>query len=113
MGKLKISWVHPKYHGYSQKIIMGQTKDQRVTTKRFIGKPKILWAWAHPMDHGYQCCGSESVLDPYSGAYWTRIRIPNTDSDSHMQIHKMKAKDVRFKILINNSETQLIKNFFG
>ena len=24
----------------------------------------------------------------------------------------MKAKDVRFKILINNSETQLIKNFF-
>ena len=24
----------------------------------------------------------------------------------------MEAKDIRFKILINNSETQLIKNFF-
>ena len=58
-----------------------------------------------------QCCGSGSVLDPYSGAYWIRIR--NTDPDLQMQIEvKMEAKDVIFKILINNSETQLIKNFF-
>ena len=33
-----------------------------------------------------QCCGSGSVLDPYSGASWIRIRIPNTDPDPHMQI---------------------------
>ena len=26
-----------------------------------------------------QCCGSGSVLDPYSGALWIRIRIQNTD----------------------------------
>ena len=31
-----------------------------------------------------QCCGSGSVLDPYSGASWIRIRIRNTDS--HKQI---------------------------
>ena len=29
-----------------------------------------------------QCWGSVSVLDPYSGAIWIRIR--NTDSDPHM-----------------------------
>ena len=36
--------------------------------------------------HSYhnQCCGSESVLDPYSGALWIRILIPNTDQDPHM-----------------------------
>ena len=33
-----------------------------------------------------QCCGSGSVLDPYSGASWIRIRIPNMDPDPHMQI---------------------------
>ncbi len=33
-----------------------------------------------------QCCGSGSVLDPYSGASWNRIRIQNTDPDPHMQI---------------------------
>ena len=33
-----------------------------------------------------QCCGSGSVLDPYSGASWIRIRILNTDPDPHMQI---------------------------
>ena len=27
-----------------------------------------------------QCCGSGSVLEPYSGAFWIRIRIPHTDS---------------------------------
>ena len=32
----------------------------------------------------YQCCGSGSVMDPYSGASWIRIRIRNTDP--HMQI---------------------------
>ena len=53
------------------------------------------------------------VVDPYSGASWIRIRLRNTDPDPHMQIKdKMEAKDVRFKIFINNSETQLIKNFF-
>ena len=58
-----------------------------------------------------QFCGSGSVLDPYSGASWIRFR--NTDPDPHMQVQvKMEAKDVRLKILINNSETQLIKNFF-
>ena len=31
-----------------------------------------------------QCCGSGSVLDLYSGAFWIRIRIPNTDPDPHM-----------------------------
>ena len=56
-----------------------------------------------------QCCGS--VLDPYSGACWIRIR--NTDPDPQMQIlDKMEATDVKFKIIINNSENQLIKNFF-
>ena len=49
-------------------------------------------------------------MDPYSGASWIRIRIRNTNPDPHMQIKvKMVAKDVRFKILINNSED---KNFF-
>ena len=24
------------------------------------------------------------LLDPYSGAFWIRIRFPNTDPDSHM-----------------------------
>ena len=44
-----------------------------------------------------QCCGSGSVLDPYSGAFWIRIRIPNMDPDPHMTIlDKMEAKDVRF-----------------
>ena len=28
-----------------------------------------------------QCCGSGSTLDPYSGAFWIRIRIRNTDPD--------------------------------
>ena len=54
-------------------------------------------------------------MDPYSGASWIRIRIRNTDPDlgPHMQIKdKIEAKDVRFKMLINNSETQLFKNFF-
>ena len=68
------------------------------------------------LTHFNQCCGSGSVLDPYSGDSWIRIRIPNTDldPDPHMQIYdKMEAKGVRFKIPINNSsETQLIKNFF-
>ena len=62
-----------------------------------------------------QCCGSGygSILDPYSGASWIRIRIRNTDPDPHMQIYvKMEAKDVRFEISTNNSETQMIKNFF-
>ena len=27
-----------------------------------------------------------SVVDPYSGASWIRIRIRNTDPDPHMQI---------------------------
>ena len=32
-----------------------------------------------------QCCGSGSVMDPYSGAFWMRIQnIPNTDPDPHM-----------------------------
>ena len=37
-----------------------------------------------------QCCGSGSgtgsgsVLDPYSGSLWIRIRIQNTDPDPHM-----------------------------
>ena len=47
----------------------------------------------------YQCCGSGSVMDPYSGASWIRIRIRNTDPDlgPHMQIKdKIEAKDVRF-----------------
>ena len=57
-----------------------------------------------------QCCGSGSVLDPDSGASLILIRILNTDPDPHTQtLDKMEAKDVRFKILINNSETQLIK----
>ena len=48
---------------------------------------------------------------------WIRIRtgIRNTDPDPdpNMQIEdKMEATDFRFKILIINSETQLIKNFF-
>ena len=65
------------------------------------------------LDSNKLCCGSGSVLDPYSGASLIRIRIRNTDPDPHMQIkNKMEAKDARFKILINNSETQLIKNFF-
>ena len=29
----------------------------------------------------YSSCRSGSKLDPYSGALWIRIRIPNTDSD--------------------------------
>ena len=33
-----------------------------------------------------QCCGSGSVLDPYSGALWIRSRIPNTDPGPHMYI---------------------------
>ena len=33
-----------------------------------------------------QCCGSRSVLDPYSGASWILIHIQNTDPDPHMQI---------------------------
>ena len=50
-----------------------------------------------------------SVVDP--DPCW--IRIQNRDPDPYMQIWvKMEAKDVRFKILINNSETQLIKRFF-
>ena len=32
-----------------------------------------------------QCCGS--VLDPYSGALWIRIWIPNTDPDPGMYIY--------------------------
>ena len=41
---------------------------------------------------------------------WIRIRIPSKDPDPYMQIEvKMEVKDVRFKILINNSED---KNFF-
>ena len=39
-----------------------------------------------------------SFVDP--DPYWIRIQ------------DKMEAKDVRFKILFNNSETQLIKNSF-
>ena len=34
--------------------------------------------------HFSQCFGSGSVLDSYSGALWSRIRIPN--ADQHMQI---------------------------
>ena len=50
--------------------------------------------------------------DLYSGASWIRIR--NTHPDPHMQIYiKMEAKDVRFKKLINSSETQLIKKIVG
>ena len=53
-------------------------------------------------------------MDP--DPYWIRIQeLPwNTDPDPdpHMQIlDKMEAKDIIFKILINNSETQLIKMF--
>ena len=64
-------------------------------------------------------------MDP--GPYWIRIQelpgsgtvgdriqelpgsgFANKDPDPHMQIQvKMKAKDVRFKILINNSGTRL------
>ena len=68
----------------------------------------------------YQCCGFGSVLDPY----WIRIQglsgsgsvfgIPGTDPAPNMQKKfkiKMTAKDVRFKIKIHNSETQLSKNF--
>ena len=60
----------------------------------------------------YQCCGSGSVLDSYSGASWIRIRFRNTDPSGSIHANtvqdKMEAKDVRFKILIINSETQLI-----
>ena len=42
----------------------------------------VIFTWKNvPME---QCCGSVSVLDPYSGASWIRIR--NTDPDPHMQI---------------------------
>ena len=47
-----------------------------------------------------------SVVDP--DPYWIRIRS-FLDPDPHMQIKdKMAAKDVKFKIFIDNSETQLI-----
>ena len=42
---------------------------------------------------------------------WIRIRIGSTFR-SFLDPDKMEAEDVRFKILINNSETQLITNFF-
>ena len=55
----------------------------------------------HEKRPGYpQCCGSGSVLDPYSGALCIRIRIRNTDPfpDPHMKIEdKLEAKGVRFK----------------
>ena len=38
------------------------------------------------------------------------MQIRNTDAN--ILWDKMEAKDARFKILINNSETQLFKNFF-
>ena len=30
-----------------------------------------------------QCCGSGSVLDPYSRALWIQTRSPDTDQDPH------------------------------
>ena len=39
-----------------------------------------------------QRCGSGSVLVPYSGALWIRIRILNMDPDIHMKIKRFKIK---------------------
>ena len=53
--------------------------------------------------HSYFTLPATSVVDP--DPFWIRIQeLP----DPHMQIQdKMEANDVRFKILINTSETQL------
>ena len=56
-----------------------------------------------------QCCGSGSLLDPYSGASWIRIRIQNMDpyseygsGSTHVKIVKNEGK--RNKIYNINSQ---------
>ena len=58
----------------------------RATPSHASSKNKIWWRLMVALQTAEQCCGSGSVLDPYSGACWIRIRIRNTDPDPHMQI---------------------------
>ena len=59
-----------------------------------------------------QRCGSGSVLVPYSGALWIRIRILNMDPDIHMKIKsEEQLQDLNIiKIIIFESSEK--KGFF-
>ena len=69
---------HPHGHGHGNGHLHGHGHSH--------GHP---YGHGHGHSHGHgqdQCCGSGSVLDPYSGAFWIRIRIPNTDQDPDPQM---------------------------
>ena len=61
--------------------------------------PRYVIAWLQANKNNYK-----------SGA--SHLRHKNDKTGRMQNQVKMEAKDVRFKILINNSETRLIKKFF-
>ena len=75
---------------------------------------KSLGIKLHPRDQPDKFVALLTVL--WIGSVFRSFLDPDPFSEygsTHVNIYyKMEAKDVRFKILMNNSETQLIKNFF-
>ena len=76
----------------------------------------IQYMWYITVDHEQTVVSADWIWQDISGPYflavlWIWIRIGSVfrgflDPDPHMQIYfKIEAKDVRFKIFINNSET--------